>query len=94
MKDRRVHERFSASGSIKIAKVEHAEQDLHPAQIIAGSLVDLSESGAGILLEKEVEPGEIVCFVEMEPGWKYSEKAQVMWTAESSEGFRVGVMFL
>ena len=62
-----------------------------PAPVKA-DVIDVSEQGLGLSIEKPLNPGQAVRFIKKEPA-HHPDNGIVMWTSESTDGFRVGVLF-
>jgi hypothetical protein len=59
-----------------------------------GVVTDFGPDGVGLLTAEDLELGQILKFQSTRRRRELAELGQVIWTAESQEGFRVGVKFI
>ena len=57
-------------------------------------VTDVSQSGVGLCTEEPLELGQRLKFLNTKEHADFSENGQVIWTAESQDGFRIGVKFV
>lgn len=83
------------AGDRRVVRIEVKDGMGHPRWVTA-DLIDISESGAGILLARVVEPGVVVVFRgKIAPDAdELHVRARVVWCTEESGKFRVGLEFI
>jgi hypothetical protein len=59
-----------------------------------GVITDIGPDGVGLVTDENLELGQILKFPGGRNRREIAELGQVIWTAESQEGFRVGVKFI
>lgn len=90
--ERRLHPRNEVKGKVRLTlSIEAVNM---PVEHYEAYIVDISESGVGVTLSREIETGLVVTFVEKEMDWPYPDKGLIMWTAQSSGVVRAGIRFL
>lgn len=83
------------SGGRRVVRIEVKDGMGHPRWVTA-DLIEISESGAGVLLARMLEPGAVVVFrgKPAENAEELRVRARVAWCAEESGKFRAGLEFL
>lgn len=83
-----------ATGNSKHAVVSIVvANDLSTSKEIKATITDISTSGVGLLMDRALAPGQTIIFTKREKRKDLPEKGIVMWTKESKEGHKAGVMF-
>ena len=96
MVDRRYHVRKPRKGNPGSPVVWfEIKNELAPSSIKA-NVMDLSENGIGLSTDAPLETGQFVKFIKKQKHFdgELPKEGVVMWTHESSEGYKVGVKFL
>lgn len=97
MKERRAHNRDSKPNDTRNTQTVWFEvkSDFAPLAKKA-EVLDLSASGMGLATDAPLETGQFVKFVKKQKkiADQLPESGIVMWTLESSDGFRAGVKFV
>lgn len=97
MKERRAHNRNSKPVEVRDTQTVWFEvkSDFAPLAKKA-AVLDLSETGMGLATDSPLETGQFVKFVKKQKkiANQLPESGIVMWTLESSDGFRAGVKFV
>jgi hypothetical protein len=57
-------------------------------------VTDLSSSGMGLFTDEPLELGQVLKFIDTGERREVSDRGQVIWTADSPEGRRVGIKFI
>jgi hypothetical protein len=93
MKEKRRNQRQKSSEAAVI-RFEVVDQLSSGPAAKKGVITDSGPSGMGLLTEELLELGQVLKFTGRRSGQELGERAQVIWTAESQDGFRVGVKFI
>jgi hypothetical protein len=93
MKEKRSHKR-QAKSAAAVLRFEVQGEFKTGAAGKTGLITDLGPDGVGLLTDENLELGQILKFPGTRNRREFAESGQVIWTAESQEGFRVGVKFL
>lgn len=96
MMEKRRHERKAATGRIRLALVgdDLVLKGHKDADVVVAEIVDLSLGGFGLVTDVSLETGQRVRVLDRDMGWELPENGIVVWTTESPEGCRAGVMFI
>lgn len=57
-------------------------------------ITDISPNGMGLFTQEPLELGQILKFLATGNRRELSDRGQVIWTADSQEGVRVGIKFI
>ena len=91
--DKRRHERKSTRNSSYPVVWFVVKSDITSSDEVKASVTEISESGAGLFTEIALAPGQMIEFINKESRKELPEVGVVMWTTESKEGYKAGVMF-
>ena len=69
------------------------EHDISTSREIKATITDISTSGVGLLMDRALAPGQTIIFTKRESRKDLPEKGVIIWTAESEEGHKAGVVF-
>lgn len=69
------------------------ENDIATSNEVKAAVTDISENGVGLLTDRALAPGQKIKFTRKEHQKDLPEMGVVMWTTESKEGHKVGIMF-
>lgn len=68
-------------------------EDMSTSAEMQAAVTDISASGVGLHTEVALEPGQKIKFTKKETIDMLAEAGTVMWTTESRDGYKAGVMF-
>ena len=91
--DKRRHTRKSTRNSSYPVVWFVVKSDITSSTEVKASVTDISESGAGLFTEVALSPGQMIKFTNKESRKELPDLGVVMWTSESEEGYKAGVMF-
>lgn len=91
--EKRRHERKSTRNSSYPVVWFVVKNDINASREVKASVTDISESGAGLFTHVALAPGQKIKFTNKESRKDLPEVGVVMWTTESKEGYKAGVMF-
>ena len=91
--EKRRHKRKSTRNSSYPVVWFVIKSDITTAGEVKASVMDISESGVGLFTDIALAPGQTIKFTNKESRQDLPEKGVVMWTTESKEGYKAGVMF-
>jgi hypothetical protein len=92
MKEKRSHKRRTKPGETVI-RFEVQEEFKAGNSGRTGVVTDIGPNGVGLFTEEKLELGQIIKFPDGHYRSEFAEMGQVIWTAESHDGFRVGIKF-
>ena len=94
-REKRVHPRQDHHEEITfVVEKDRDSSGLSPTGEFAGLLTDSSVTGFGFMTSAPVKPGQQVRLIEKPEWWPHTDQGVVMWTAEATDGTRVGVQFV
>ncbi|MEW5745806.1 MAG: PilZ domain-containing protein [Nitrospirota bacterium] len=90
--DKRKYDRKSGSETVRFSIIGSfsGQKELLPEASFSGTIVDMSESGLGLLTDIQLEPGTLVKLNEV----KGSNVGVVMWTIDTGSKYRIGLKFV
>jgi hypothetical protein len=91
--EKRSHERKSTHNSSYPVVWFVVKSDITASGEVKASVTDISESGVGLFTDVALAPGQMIKFTNKESRKDLPEVGVVMWTTESKEGYKAGVMF-
>ena len=89
----RAHKRKSTLKPKPLVVSIVVEGDISTSREIKATIMDISENGAGLLMDRALAPGQTIIFTKRESRKDLPEKGVIIWTRESKEGHKAGVMF-
>lgn len=93
MQEKRNHKR-QRKAAAAVIRFE-IQGEFHPDDGGKSAIItDVSPSGLGLFAEEPLELGQILRFIDIGNRPGFSDRGQVMWTADSREGLRVGIKFI
>lgn len=91
--EKRRHKRQSTRNSSYPVVWFVVKSDITSSSEVKASVTDISESGAGLFTDVALAPGQMIEFTNKESRKELPDVGVVMWTTESKEGYKAGVMF-
>ena len=91
--EKRRHKRKSTRNSSYPVVWFVVKSDITTSDELKAAVTDISESGVGLFTDIALAPGQMIRFTNKESREDLPDMGVVMWTTESEEGFKAGVMF-
>lgn len=91
--DKRTHKRKSTRTPKHLVVTLIIENDISTSREIKATIMDMSDNGVGLLMDRALAPGQTIIFTKRENRNDLPEKGIIIWTTESEEGHKAGVMF-
>jgi c-di-GMP-binding flagellar brake protein YcgR len=91
--EKRAHKRKSTRAAKHSVVSIVVENDISTTKEMKVTITDISKSGAGLLMDRALTPGQKIIFTNTKNRKDLPEKGVIMWTTESEEGHKAGVMF-
>ena len=91
--EKRAHKRKSTRNSKQMVVSLVVEGNISTYKEIKATIMDISENGVGLLMDRALAPGQTIIFTKRENRKDLPEKGVIIWTKESKEGHKAGVMF-